>query len=34
MFKKTVLSNFISAFLLVSTLAAGAAHAQSPPSLN
>ena len=30
MFKKTVLSNFVSAFLLVSALAAGAAQAEGP----
>ena len=30
MSKKTVLSNFVSAFLLVGALAAGTAHAQSP----
>ena len=30
MFKKTVLSNFVSAFLLVGALAAGTAHAQGP----
>ena len=30
MFKKTVLSNFVSAFLLVGALAAGTAQAQGP----
>ena len=30
MFKKTVLSNFVSALLLAGALAAGTAHAQSP----